>query len=165
MTRFFIALIALVFGTAPVALAAGGGGGGGSRDGNRIQAGFTLDDGEEGEDPADSHGTDDNPRVIILPAIVSPLIEDDRLRGYAYMQVRMMVREGVDAWDMRENSHYALDAMIRASHRESITSADGTSIDRDVANRVWMAALAEQFGANVIESLAISAPDTRLIGR
>jgi len=98
MTRFLIALFALAFGTAPVALAAGGGGGGGgTRDGNRIQAGFTLDDPEEGEDPADSHGTDDNPRVIILPAIVSPLIEDDRLRGYAYLQVRMMVREGVDA--------------------------------------------------------------------
>ena len=163
MTRFLIALAGLCLCFMPVANASPPSGGN-ERNGNRIQAGFTIND--EGEAVVeDDHSTDDNPRVIILPAIVSPLISDNRLLGYAYMQVRMQVREGVDAWDVRENAHYALDAMIRASHRESITTEDGLGIDREVANRVWMQALADHFGANVVESLAISSPDTRFLRR
>lgn len=163
MTRFLIVLITLAFAGGPAALAFDGNGS--SRNGNRIQAGFTINNAEDDAEEAENLGADDNPRAVILPAIVSPLISDNRLRGYAYLQVRMMVREGVDAWRIREQAHYALDAMIRASHRESITSADGLGIDREVANRVWMAALTEQFGTNVIESLVISTPDTRLLRR
>lgn len=161
MPRFFIALLALAFAAGPAAAAFDGS----SRSGNRIQAGFTINNSDANEEEDEFEGVEDSPRVVILPAIVSPLISDDRLRGYAYLQVRMMVRDGVDAWRIREQSHYALDAMIRASHRESITTADGLGIDREVANRVWMAALAEHFGPNVIDSLVISTPDTRLLRR
>tara|TARA_R110002072_G_scaffold5008_2_gene33858 strand:+ start:2148 stop:2642 length:495 start_codon:yes stop_codon:yes gene_type:complete len=162
MTRFIFALVGLYVLGAAAAQAAPPSGGN-ERNGNRIQAGFTLNDEGEAVTEEEDHSMDDSPRVIILPAIVSPLISDNRLMGYAYMQVRMQVREGVDAWDVRENAHYALDAMIRASHRESITTEDGLSIDREVASRVWMQALADHFGANVVESLAISSPDTRIL--
>tara|TARA_R110002073_G_scaffold37686_1_gene108564 strand:- start:124 stop:627 length:504 start_codon:yes stop_codon:yes gene_type:complete len=167
MRIFLILVSALGLGMMPTVSAFADGDGSSSRNGNRIQAGFTLnDEGEVVTDDDDAHEeVVDNPRTVILPAIATPLIVDNRLMGYAYTQVRFQVSDGHDAWDVRENAHYALDALIRASHRESIATEDGRSIDQELAIAIWMQALSDYYGPDVVENLMISTPDTRMLRR
>ena len=171
----------------------GGGSGSGSTAGNRIQAGFTInpdgtidtgsgdsghgapaDDGhgapaDDGHGaPAGDHGeviADDNPRMVSLPTLVVPLVRDNRLTGYGFVTVRFVVASGHDVWDIREHAHFALDALLRASHRTPVSTDDGSTIDRARAETVWRAAIAEQFGEGVVDTISFEVPDIRRIGR
>ena len=175
------------------ALASDGGGGSGTSARNRIQAGFTIsadgtidtgsgdsghgasaDDGH-GEPAADGHGApagdhddaiaDDNPRMVSLPTLVVPLVHDNRLTGYGFVTLRFVVASGHDVWDIREHAHFALDAVLRASHRTPVSTDDGRTIDPARADAVWRAAIAEQFGEGVVDTISFEVPDIRRIGR
>ncbi|MEN0652125.1 MULTISPECIES: hypothetical protein [Hyphobacterium] len=173
----------------------GGGSGSGSSAGNRIQAGFTIGEdgtistgsgnsGGHGAPAGDGHGApaaddghgapsgspgegiaDDNPRMVSLPMLVVPLSRDNHLTGYGFVTVRFVVSSGFDHWDIREHAHFALDRLIRASHRNSIATADGLNIDAARAEEVWREALSEEFGAGVVDTMSFDVPDIRRVGR
>ncbi|WP_394694557.1 hypothetical protein [Hyphobacterium sp.] len=161
-----LALFSLVL--SPSALA-GGGGGGSSHGSSSYTVNFDWNDTGDGAGTTHSSimeelGVDDgDPRVISMPAIVVPLVSDHRLRGYAYVHPRLLVARGNQSRRVQENTHFALDRLIRASHRENLTDASGVTIDRERVREVWLEALAEYFGEGVIEQVSLATPDIRLI--
>lgn len=134
---------------------------------NRISIDWTQDD----SDPDEAHrnlmaelGVDDgHPRVVVMPAIVVPLVVDNRLRGYAYIHSRLLIAEGQNSSEIFERTHYALDHLVRASHRHNLTAETGDTVDIELTREVWMQALADYFGEGVIDRMGIMPPDTRLI--
>jgi len=154
---------------APAAFAGGGGGGGESSSGSG--SGINIDWNQSDHDATSAHHdamaalgvSDDSPRVIVMPAIVVPLVTDNNLRGYAYIHSRLLVAPRNSPQNVQERTHFALDRLIRVSHRLNLTAEDGVSLDVDRTREAWLEALTEYFGAGVIENLAISPPDVRLI--
>lgn len=166
-------LLALVLGlpTAMPAHALGGGGGGGDGDsssssGNRLTLRFNLFGGGGDEDGYDEdEEEDEDPRVIIMPAVVAPLSQDNRLSGFAYVHLRVRLHEGVDIWDARENLHYALDQLVRAAHRHNMSNEDGTELDQARAEEIWAETLSVLYGGNYLDYVEVSSVDTRLVRR
>ncbi|MEE2525018.1 hypothetical protein V0U79_01475 [Hyphobacterium sp. HN65] len=170
MKRFLLAFsICSLFAVTPAFASGGGGGGSGdnSANSNRIAIDWNQDEGSaqaEYESAVAALGVDEgNPRVVVMPAIVVPLVVDDRLQGYAYLHSRLLVAEGESTRDVIEHTHFALDRLIRASHRTNLTAESGDTVDIDLTTQVWMDTLAEYFGEGVIQRLAIMTPDTRLL--
>jgi hypothetical protein len=124
---------------------------------------FSSRQNDEHEDSAEAEGTTDDPRMVTLPTVVAPLSRDSRLTGFAFVQVRFRLRDGVDIWGARENAHYALDALVRAGHATSLARADGAGIDHRLAEQVWGEILREMYGANVIDTVEVVGDDTRLL--
>jgi hypothetical protein len=159
-----LALFSLVL--SPSAFAGGGGGGSSS---SSTTVNFDWNDTGDGPNAAHNSlmeelGVDDgDPRVISMPAIVVPLVTDHRLQGYAYIHPRLLVARGNQPRRVQENTHFALDRLIRASHRENLTDETGEMIDRERVREVWLTALEEYFGEGVIEQVALATPDIRLI--
>tara|TARA_R110000868_G_scaffold57930_3_gene178692 strand:+ start:14022 stop:14555 length:534 start_codon:yes stop_codon:yes gene_type:complete len=153
----------------------GGGGGGSSSSGghgssssgaaNRFLTLFRLPDTEADQQDDAELEMLDNPRVFTMPAVVAPLSVDGRLTGYAYVRVHVRAADGQNVWTMQERTHYALDAMVRAASRISLSNADGSGLDRDLANAVWTAVLRDYYGQTAIAEIQVRGDDTRMIRR
>ena len=77
--------------------------------------------------------------------------------------VRVRVAPGTNVWSVQDDAHYALDRLVRAAHRTSLTAEDGTELDHERAVEVWTATLRDYYGAAAIDSIVIANADTRLI--
>ncbi|WP_421791714.1 hypothetical protein [Hyphobacterium sp.] len=167
MTRFISSVIALLLFGVASAMAGAPPAEGESSVSSDINIDWNHEDTSADEAHANAMadlGVDDgHPRIVVMPAIVVPLVVENRLRGYAYIHSRLLVSEGENASDIIEQTHFALDRLIRASHRHNLTAESGDTIDIELTRDVWLQALAEYFGEDVIERLAIMPPDTRLI--
>jgi len=172
MTRLVIAIIlglALQSGAHALGGGGGGGGGGGDREsssgqgGNRFLLFFNRSDSED--ESVEEDEEDNDPRAFTLPALVVPMSADGRLTGFAYVNVRVRAADGQNVWTMQENAHYALDALVRASYRSSVSTPSGDGVDPERARAVWQATLQEVWGANSIDRIEIRASDTRLFRR
>lgn len=152
---------------ASAALASSGSGGGSSSSGavNRFLTLFNLSSNEEDEQAAAEEEMVDDPRVFTMPAVVAPLSVDGRLTGYAYVRVHVRAGDGQNVWTMQERTHFALDAMVRAASRISLSNADGSGLDRELATQVWGAVLREYYGPTAIAEIRVSGGDTRMIRR
>lgn len=151
--------------TAPAFPAGGGGGGGESSDsggGNRFLTLFNLDSDEEEAEVTES----DDPRSFSMPAVVAPLSNSyGRLTGFAYVLIRVRVASGHDVWNVQEEAHYSLDALVRVAHRINLSTEDGSSLDPQLAAEVWHAVMNEMYGEGAIEILEIRDFDVRLLNR
>jgi hypothetical protein len=81
------------------------------------------------------------------------------------VNVRVRAADGQNVWTMQENAHYALDALVRASYRSSVSTPSGDGVDPERARAVWRETLQEVWGANSIDRIEIRASDTRLFRR
>jgi hypothetical protein len=124
---------------------------------------FSSRQNDEHDDVEDVDETTDDPRVITLPTVVAPLSRESRLTGFAFVQVRFRLRDGVDIWGARENAHYALDALVRAAHSTSLAREDGAGIDHDLAAQVWGDILRNMYGTNTIDTVEVVGDDIRLL--
>ena len=166
MKKLFLAFAFCSFFFSPAAYASGGGDGSSSN-----SSGINIDWNQGTESQAANHtsvmeelGVDEgDPRVIFMPAIVVPLVVDHRLQGYAYINSRLLVAQNSQARNVQANAHFALDRLIRASHRTNLTAESGDTIDMEHMREVWLEALAEQFGDGVVARVAITPPDIRLL--
>ena len=172
------AILTLALQSGAFALGGGGGGGGGGNgghgssgggNGNRFLLVFnrTVEDEEDHGDSyvGDEDEVDDDPRAFNLPPLVAPLSRDGRLTGFAYVQIRVRAADGQNVWSMQENAHYALDALVRAAYRTSVSRSDGQQLDISRAEDVWAQVLREQYGADAIDHIEIRSSDTRLLMR
>ena len=165
--------LALCVPTSMPAHALGGGGGGGDGDkpsgsgsSNRMFLTFSLFGGNSDDEHAEEDGErDEDPRVILMPAVVVPLSVDDRLSGFAYVHLRVRLQDGANIWDVRENLHYALDQLVRAGHRTNLSNEDGTGLDFERAEEVWTGTLGTFYGAAALDWVEVSSADTRLVRR
>mgnify|MGYP003675795376 FL=1 len=167
--RIFLAIIlSACFASTALASGGGGGGGGGSDNSgpvNRFLTLFHLPTTEADEQSDAEDAMLEDPRVFTLPAVVAPLSLNGRLTGYAYVRVHVRAADGQNIWDMQERTHFALDAMVRAASRMSLSNADGSGLDRDRATQVWDAVLRDYYGASTITEIRVSGEDTRMLRR
>lgn len=152
---------------ASAALASGGGGGSASNSGavNRFLTLFNLSSTEADAQAEAEDAMTDDPRVFTMPVVVAPLSVDGRLTGYAYVRVHVRAADGQNVWTMQEHTHFALDAMVRAASRISLSNADGSGLDHALATRVWDAVLREYYGSTAIAEILVRGNDTRMIRR
>jgi hypothetical protein len=175
MTRLVFAFLAgfiLCAGLAADAVAlggGGGGGGGGSRGGSGarvvVEPGFTAPDPFADASAGAEEELESDSRDVVLPVVVAPLSQDGRLTGYAFINTRVRIREGVDHWDVRYKLHFVLDELIRAVHEESISLSDGSAPDPERVEEVFTATLGEVYGRDIIGTFDIISSDLRLIPR
>ncbi|WP_203292371.1 hypothetical protein [Maricaulis parjimensis] len=172
MTRIWLAfLMSLLVSAGAHALGGGGAepppssghGSSSQQSGNRFSLFFNRSDSEEDAD-ADAE-EDDDPRAFNLPALVVPLSSHGRLTGFAYVNVRVRATDGQNVWDMQENFHFALDALVRACYRTPVSTEDGSGLDEERAIELWQEVLQDFYGANSIDWVEIRASDTRLLRR
>ena len=167
MTRIWLALfMSLTLNASAFALGGGGGeppasSGSGSGSGNRFALFFNRGDSEEEEHVEEEE--EDDPRAFNMPALVVPLSSHGRLTGFAYVNVRVRAADGQNVWNMQENLHFALDALVRAGYRDPLSNADGSDLDPDHAREVWREVLQEIYGPGSIDRIEIRASDTRLL--
>jgi hypothetical protein len=164
--RIFLAIILSVcFASASLASSGGGGGGSSSGPANRFLTLFNLSSTDADEQDDAEEAMIDDPRVFTLPAVVAPLSVDGRLTGYAYVRVQVRAADGQNVWTMQERTHFALDAMVRAASRISLSNADGSGLDRERATQVWAAVLRDYYGQTAIAEILVRGGDTRMIRR
>lgn len=124
---------------------------------NRIQAGFTLT-----SDDAEPELPDDDGRGVEIPTVVTPVFEDGRLLNYIFVNARLIVKDGLDPWKVRDQAHILRDAMVRAAHQESLAdSADPRTLDRNRAAEVWLAAANDALHADSIVEVQFVSADSR----
>ena len=151
--------------SAPALAAGDGGHGGGSSEGpsNRIKATFTLSSDLEdtGADEGAAEAVGVATRAVIIPTLSMPAFDDDRLKNYLFVNVRIVVHEGVDPWPLREQVPRIRDAMIRAGHRRSIADPENAlRIDGDLARDVLREALSQFTDLDGIERIELTNVDT-----
>lgn len=144
---------------------AAGGGGEAAGPTNRFQANFTMPSDlavaeEEHQEALDDAGVA-GPRVVDIPTLSLPSFVDDELKGYFFVTARVVVAEGVDAWKVRDKTHFIRDAMIRVGHAQSIADpARPTRVDVERARSILMEGLVRVVPANQIEKLEITSVDS-----
>lgn len=86
-------------------------------------------------------------RSVELNAMVFPVIVDGKLVNYLFVNARMRVADGRSTWTYREQAHFIRDAVLRATHRESVhLKGDPTRIDEAKASRICLKAANEAVG-------------------
>lgn len=134
--------------------------------GNRVQAGFTIEQDEPAAlAPRQVVGPEEETpgRTMDLPAFVAPLSQNGHLNGYAFVHVRVHIREGVNLFQVRAQAHFALDRLVRASHAHNLTDESGRALDIARARDVWLETLREYYGPRPVENISVSASDTRML--
>ena len=142
----------------------GGGGGGGSKGpGNRIEAGFSLEDPDGQGGDGEEHVPQSGPRAVILPTIAVPTFQDGFLLNYMFISVQVTVEPGVDPWKVRAHSADMRDAIIREAHRRSIGAPDAPgSLDDEVAAAVLHDAVTSIVEADSVEQIDVITADLKL---
>lgn len=133
----------------------------GSGSGNRFLTLFNRPD----ETAPTEEAVEDDARGFLLPAVVAPLSRDGRLTGFAYVQIHLQVARGRNALTMQDSAHYALDQLVRAAYRTSLSVADGSTLDAVRAVEVWTEVLQAYYGPGAVERIDIRNIDTRLFRR
>jgi hypothetical protein len=169
LRRTASALLAIVL-LAPSALAEGSGGHGGSSGAavaptNRVTANFTLPSDIELEAQAKQSALDAagevGPQVIEIPTLTLPSFVGDELKGYFFVSVRVILKDGVDPWGVREKSHIVRDAMIRVGHTTSVADqADPRRVDVERARRILSEGLARVVPLAEVAKLEILGVDS-----
>lgn len=161
LARMAVALAAAV--ALPTLASAEGGHGGSAGTSNRIAANFTMpSDAEEPEEAVvfDEAGVA-GPRVVDIPTLSLPSFADDELYGYFFVDMRLIVVEGVDAWKIRDKAHLIRDALIRTGHRQSVGDLDHPSrIDMEKAREILRDGLSGVVPLEEIERLEITNVDS-----
>lgn len=76
-------------------------------------------------------------RSVELSGLAFPVFtRGGKLKGYLFVNARMLVAPGKDPWRYREKAHFIRDAVIRAAHRTSFnTAGDFDKLDERLAER------------------------------
>lgn len=162
MKRYLL-ILAFALGAGPALAGDGGKGHGGDSGGghsgasNRIQAGFTLT-----SDAAEAEPPEDEGRGVEIPTVVTPVFEDGRLLNYIFVNARLIVKDGLDPWKVRDQAHILRDAMVRAAHHESLADpSDPRALDREKAAQVWQAAANEALRSDSVVDVQFLSVDSR----
>jgi len=94
-------------------------------------------------------------RSVELNAMVFPVFDEDRnLINYLFVNSRMLVADGKGVWNYREKAHIVRDAVLRASHRESIhLKGNYSRIDEAKAEKLFVDAVNKELGEEAFVSM------------
>ncbi|MBU6371535.1 MAG: hypothetical protein KJS97_02320 [Alphaproteobacteria bacterium] len=100
----------------------------------------------------------DAERFIEAEHIITPVLRNGRLTNYLFVTVRVDLPDQGDVWKLRARSHFLRDALLRATHRASLSDAkDERKLDQTAALAAFRAAAVETLGANGVKAVSITA--------
>ena len=143
---------------------AGGDEGGSTGPGNVIKAQFDLvsDADLEAEAAAEEFAAPDYNHVD-LPKMAAPIVADGRLVAYAFVNVRLRLKPGVDVWRVRERNHLVLDALVKASHTHPLPRSGRSGFEMDPVRDAWLAASRVHLDGDWVEGVDVIGGDMRLL--
>ena len=93
-------------------------------------------------------------RAVEMNAIVFPVIIDDRLVNYLFINSRLIVADGKSTWKFREKAHVIRDALLRAVHRTSVhLEGHPGRLDQALAEEVCIKAANEIMGEEAFTAM------------
>lgn len=100
---------------------------------------------------------------VDLPSINVPVVRSGQLVGYAFVMVRLHLAEGADEWQVRDRSHYLLDAAVRLAHEMPYESLGGENVDTSNLDDALEARLEAVLESPLIERIEFLGGDLRLV--
>ena len=93
-------------------------------------------------------------RAVEMNAIVFPVIIDDRLVNYLFINSRLIVADGKNTWKFRAKAHVIRDALLRAVHRTSVhLEGYPGRLDQALAEEVCVKAANEIMGEEAFTAM------------
>ena len=161
--RLLISVLTLALSCAAPAFA-GGDEGGSTGPGNVIKAQFDLvnDADLEAEAAAQEFAAPDYNHVD-LPKMAAPIVADGRLVAYAFVNVRLRLKPGVDVWRVRERNHLVLDALVKASHTHPLPRSGRSGFEMEPVREAWLSAARVHLESGWVEDVGVIGGDMRLL--
>ena len=98
---------------------------------NRIKAEWTVKNDVIPETSTKDKDPDQYQHAVDIPVVVAPISNQGHLVNYAFLNIRVVLNNGVDVWKMRAKSHFMRDAIIRAAHSSPFVKfGEKTEVDK-----------------------------------
>lgn len=108
-------------------------------------------------------GPDDTcPRDLTVPALVVPVVDRGQLTAYAFVTPRLCLARGANESRLRDDLHFVVDRMVRASHAHPFSFVDG-ELNRTETRAAISAEVAAIVGEGRIERVDLLGSDLRYI--
>lgn len=105
----------------------------------------------KGEEPGGASA-----RSMDAPYLAVPVVRDGQLLNYLFVSIRVEIAPGVDLWQTREKAHLLRDALVRASHANSLADArDNNLLDQARAIQVYRAVATQVLGERAVGPVTI----------
>jgi hypothetical protein len=73
-------------------------------------------------------------RAVDIPVVVAPIAVNGHLVNYAFISIRVVLKNNVDTWKIRAKSHFMRDAVVRAAHKDNFGKAgERSELDKEHA--------------------------------
>jgi len=102
------------------------------------------------------------PRNLDGPAVVVPVVDEQRLTGYAFVVPRVCLKRG-DPFGYRQSMHVLADQLVRAGHRAPFQlDAEGVVL-KDATHAAMLDALASVVDPEQVDRLDLLGEDVRYL--
>lgn len=95
-------------------------------------------------------------RSMDAPYLAVPVVRDGVLINYLFVSIRIEISPSVDLWQTREKAHFLRDALVRASHANSLADPNNNNaLDEARAIQVYRAAAVQALGQQAVVGVSI----------
>src|SRR5262245_24374553 len=99
---------------------------------------------------------EDASRSMDAPYLAVPVVRDGRLVNYLFVSLRIQISPRVDLWRTREKAQFLRDALVRASHANSLADPnDNNALNQGLALQVYRQAAIQTLGAEAVAGVTI----------
>ncbi len=109
--------------------------------------------------PASGHGQNggaDISRSMDAPYLAVPVVRDGQLVNYLFVSLRIQISPRVDLWRTREKAQFLRDALVRASHSNSLADPNNNNVlNQALAIQVYRQAAIQTLGAEAVAGVTI----------
>ena len=100
-------------------------------------------------------------KAVELPGLVIPVADDGKLVNYLFVSARIVVADGHDHWEFREQGHVIRDRILKAAHRHSF-AMDGSKmeLDKDATTKRITEAVETLFGEGCVAKVEFVSVDS-----
>ena len=108
-------------------------------------------------DPASGHGqSGDVTRTMDAPYLAVPVVRNGQLVNYLFVSLRIQISPRVDLWRTRERAQFLRDALVRASHANSLADPNNNNaLNQALAIQVYRQAAIQTLGAEAVAGVTI----------
>jgi hypothetical protein len=100
----------------------------------------------------------DASRSMDAPYLAVPVVRDGQLVNYLFVSLRIQISPHVDLWRTRERAQFLRDALVRASHANSLADPnDINKLNEALALQVYRTAAVQSLGAQAVAGVSIVA--------
>lgn len=111
----------------------------------------------------DAANPPDDGRYVDMPNLNVPVVQNDRLIGYAYVLVRYHMPDNADEYRIREKIHILLNELVRTSHSTPFVRTGRDSYDSTATHELWLEVSGHIVNPELITDIQIIGSDIRFL--